>query len=246
VLTIGLQGATGRTGKLVLEVISEFSDVKLTHLSKRTPNGLKHYDIHGVELDAGDNPDVWIDFSTPEASIELIHSIVDVKSSSGVIIATTGHSAEQLEFIRRAAAKIPILMAPNTSLGIFALKELAALACTILSSDDWQIHVEEAHHKFKKDAPSGTAKLLVSAAKDGRASVDRPLETVPTSSIRGGDIVGEHTVYLISNGERIELTHRATDRRIFARGSIELAKVLSRQPAGIYGLTREFFLGNSF
>ena len=156
------------------------------------------------------------------------------------------HRAQQIE---AAAQHIPVLVAPNTSIGVALLAQAVALAAAALGSA-YDVEISEAHHRMKRDAPSGTALALgeVVAAARGRAlaevavfdrhGADAPREhgSIGFAVVRAGDIVGEHTVTFAAAGERIEMTHRATDRLIFARGALRAAAWLIGRPPGLYGM----------
>ena len=241
----GVQGVTGKTGRFLPTVIEEFPDFTISAIRSRQESGKAF-----IEKFRTQKIDCWIDFSTPESALSLCEDACVL--GTPVLIATTGLSSDQHHRLHECAKKIPILIAPNTSLGVFVLRELTILAESFLHDAAWDIEVLEAHHNKKKDAPSGTANLLIDSLQKGRpelgSTFDRSKENSERASselgvsvIRGGDIVGEHTVYFIGNGERIELTHRAWDRRIFARGALRLAKMLVGKSPGIYQLNRAFF-----
>ena len=170
--------------------------------------------------------DCVIDFSTPINSVQVV-SVADSRNKP-ILIGTTGLEGALLERVKGHSGKIPICVAPNTSLGIFVLKKLARQTAELLGAD-FDIHVSETHHSQKKDAPSGTAKLLESSLLEVKKGVT-------TSSIRGGDIIGEHTVHFFGQGEKLELTHKATNRSLFARGAVFIAQKLAEMPPGFYGI----------
>jgi 4-hydroxy-tetrahydrodipicolinate reductase len=190
---------------------------------------------------------VAIDFSLPEATRANLESCV--ASGCPLVIGTTGHSSDVREAIAAAAQRIPIVMAPNMSLGVNLLLRLVELAAQKLD-DTYDIEVFEAHHRNKKDAPSGTALALGNAAARGRgvalqdvsehdrhgANAPRRKGAIGFSVFRGGDVVGDHTVTFAGLGERIELTHRASDRLAFARGAVEAARWVSDKKPGLYSM----------
>jgi 4-hydroxy-tetrahydrodipicolinate reductase len=177
-------------------------------------------------------------------------AVIDVSSASGaaasiavakaargaLLVGTTGLPADARAALERAAAEIPVLLAPNTSLGVAALGRLVRDAAAMLGPG-YECSIVEAHHNQKKDAPSGTALRLAERAIEGGAAL-RPDQVV---SIRGGDVIGEHTVRFAGSGEYIELVHRATSRDLFARGALVAAAWLKGRPAGWY--TMEDVLG---
>jgi 4-hydroxy-tetrahydrodipicolinate reductase len=155
------------------------------------------------------------------------------------LIATTGQTEVQRTTIIGASAKVAVLIAPNTSVGVYVTTRMAELAAKLFG-DAVDIEIVEAHHRGKRDAPSGTAKAIANAISEAqnlravmRGTEPRQAKEVGLASIRGGDVVGEHTVYFLGQGERIELTHRATDRAIFARGAIRLAEKLAPLGPGL-------------
>ena len=191
--------------------------------------------------------DVVIDFTSPTASVE--HAVMAAKHGKALVIGTTGLSPAQLDQIAMSAKNAPILVSANTSLGVNVLASLVQKAATLLGSD-YAIEILETHHSNKVDAPSGTALALGRAAAEGR-NIDlkdhavyarqghtgkRKQDDIGFATLRGGDVVGEHTVFFYGTGERLELSHRATDRVLFAKGSIHVARWLAKQPPGLYGM----------
>lgn len=190
--------------------------------------------------------DVLVDFSTPDA----LGSSLDRAVSAGIpmLIGTTGLQSEHHVAIQQAAKSIPVIQAPNTSLGINLLSDLVEQAAARLGPD-WDIEILEMHHRHKVDAPSGTALMLGQSAAKGRGSTlqelsrfDRISEhphareagTIGYASLRGGSVAGEHVVIFAGEGERLELGHRAESRMIFARGALAAARFLVGKPAGLY------------
>jgi 4-hydroxy-tetrahydrodipicolinate reductase len=189
--------------------------------------------------------DVAIDFSTPAATRQALEQCVE--KSVGLVIGTTGLDESDHQRIDEAAKTIPILQAPNMSLGVNLLFALSARAASILG-DDYDIEIVEAHHRFKQDAPSGTALGIAEAIcgatdrdmnKDlvhGRSGTDAKREPgqIGMHALRIGDVVGEHTAVFAALGERVELKHVATDRDIFVRGALKAAAWLSGKSPGRY------------
>ena len=234
--SIGIIGSAGRMGQAI---------------AAATPAaGLS---IAGT-IDVGGDPialakmcDVLIDFSSPKA---LIHNIgAAVAAGTPILIGTTGLEEDHHQTINDAARHVAVLQTGNTSLGVTLLARLVRDAAARLGPD-WDIEVLEMHHRHKVDAPSGTAQLLAAAAASGRGI---PLETnsergrdritgarkpgaIGFASLRGGSAPGDHTVFLATDNERIELTHRAESRTIFATGAIKAAIWLVGQPAGRYAM----------
>jgi len=198
-------------------------------------------DIEAVAKDV----DVFIDFSTPEASLELAKVAAETKTP--LVVGTTGFTPSQLEELNKITKDIPFLLAPNMSLGVNLLSSLVKQAAKSLPSE-FQIEIVESHHAKKEDAPSGTALFLGAAAAEGRGVNfeskkrfsrdgqigERAPDEIGIQSLRGGDVVGDHTVFFYGPGERIEITHKATNRDIFASGSIKAATWLAAQQPGSY------------
>ena len=171
------------------------------------------------------NCDVAIDFSHAGAIDEI--SSAALQHRKALVIGTTGHSPDQRQLIEKTAGSLPIVFASNFSVGVNALFALTRRAAEILGSE-FAPQIVETHHKMKKDAPSGTAKTLGEILKQARET--------PIESIREGDVVGEHTVSFVGPGERLELTHRAGSREIFARGALRAAQWIVGKPAGLYSM----------
>ena len=190
--------------------------------------------------------EIVIDFSQPHATRSNL--TVCRAARKPLLIGTTGYPAELTSLFDAAAADIPLLIAPNTSIGVTLLLELTRMAAKALPTD-FDIEIVEAHHRMKKDAPSGTALALGKAAADGRGVQDADALTnrsgerrqgdIGYAVIRGGDIVGDHTVLFAGTGEQVTLGHRATDRAIFARGAARAAFWLAHQSPGRYNM-RDF------
>lgn len=188
-----------------------------------------------------------IDFSAPGASLEVIEKAA--ARNIPVVIGTTGFTEESEQMIHDAATKVPILLSPNMSIGVNLLFRLTELASKALGNE-YDIEILESHHRFKKDAPSGTAKRLLEIVKknvpeleqakeiSGRDGIidERSDNEIGVFAMRGGDIVGEHTVYYIGMEERIELTHRASKRETFARGAVLGISFLIGKKPGLYNM----------
>jgi len=191
--------------------------------------------------------DVLIEFSSPEAT--LTHLQVVAGAGKAQVVGTTGFSQAQFAELARLAGTCPVLWAANMSLGVNLLLGLVERVAATLG-DDWDIEILEMHHRSKVDAPSGTALALGRAAAAGReVQLDevavrsrdgitgaRQPGTIGFATLRGGDVVGEHVVLFTGDAERIELGHRATDRRIFAHGAVRAARWLAGRPPGLYGM----------
>ena len=233
---IGIIGSKGRMGQALVAAIAEAGHA------------------HAGGADQGDDvaalvgaSDVLVDFSSPKALQATLDACV--AANKPIVIGTTGLEDAHHAAIDAAATKIPVLQTGNTSLGVNMLAALVEQAAGRLG-DDWDIEIVEMHHRHKVDAPSGTAKLLGEAAARGRG-IDlaaksesgrdgitgaRAKGAIGFAALRGGSVAGDHTVILASDEERIELTHRAENRMIFARGAVKAAGWLVGQSAGRYGM----------
>jgi 4-hydroxy-tetrahydrodipicolinate reductase len=259
-LRAGICGAGGRMGKMVMNVLLERGHrIGAAFEAESAPDIGKDAGtvIYKQNLNVTINPinkndivnvDGFIDFSTPKSLLKLLGIIKDVKKP--LVIGTTGFTDKEIKRISDASKYIPLLFSPNMSVGVNLLFRLTEIASELLGKD-YDIDVFEAHHRFKVDAPSGTAKRLLEIIKDKapalkKASLmyDRTKKSSKRSSkeigvqvLRGGDIVGDHTVYFAGIGERIELTHRASSREIFAKGAVVgLEYLISRKP-GLYDMS---------
>jgi 4-hydroxy-tetrahydrodipicolinate reductase len=214
-----LIGAAGRMGKTIVDLASRESNIEI----------VAQCDLGDAIGPAMKNCDVAIDFSHPDAIEEICRAASQDRQS--LIIGTTGHSPAQRELIEKAAQSVPIVFASNFSIGVNALFALTHNAAEILSNE-FDLEIIETHHRMKKDAPSGTAKTLADILKKAR-KIDNE---IATRSIREGDVVGEHTVAFAGPGERLELTHRASSREIFARGALRAAQWIVDKPPGLYSM----------
>jgi 4-hydroxy-tetrahydrodipicolinate reductase len=187
--------------------------------------------------------DVLVDFSAPAVTEAL--APIAAQGGIAIVSGTTGLSEAGRRALEQAATRVAVLWEPNMSLGVFVLSRLVTQAVAALP--EWDIEVVEAHHRLKVDAPSGTALRLAETAQRARAGTrlvhgrqgtpgPRTNDEIGTHALRGGDVLGDHTVHLLGGGERIELTHRATNRDVFAHGAIRAARWIHGKPAGRYGL----------
>lgn len=203
----------------------------------------------GDDFEAGAKAgDVIIDFSSHRITGDIIR--LAAANNKPLVIGTTGHADDAKKALLAEAAKIPCVWSGNYSVGVSLLFALTRRAASVLGSD-YDAEVVEMHHRFKKDAPSGTAarlleiileerKLTAAALRHGREGItgERAPTEVGVHSLRGGDVVGDHTVMFAALGERIELTHKASDRAIFARGAIRAAAWVAGQNPGVYDMQR--------
>ncbi len=253
----GIGGRVGRAiGRIALErnhtISAAFENETSPFIGQDAGTLIGHKPIEVIISAPGrealSETDGIIDFSSPAASISIAAMARELHLP--LVIGTTGFSAEERSRITEASRDIPLIVSPNMSLGVNLLFKLTGLAAQILG-DEFDVEIFEAHHKFKKDAPSGTAKRLVEVIKSAAPSLSQAPEVFDRSGItgerskneigvqvlRGGDIVGEHTVFFIGEGERIELTHRATSRDTFALGAVIALEFLANRPAGLYTMS---------
>lgn len=257
-----INGAAGRMGRRLVALASEDAELKVVAALERSA----HPDLgKDAGFLAGTGPlgvpltdtlsasaDVLIDFSSPDSTRQRLAECL--ARHVGMVIGTTGLTEQVQEDIRHASSTIPILYSPNMSVGVNLLFQLVGQVARVLGKA-YDIEIVEAHHRFKKDAPSGTARRLAElvaeslslnldqAACYGRQGItgERPAQQIGIHAIRGGDIVGEHTVSFIALGERVELRHVAQSRDTFVRGALRAAKFLAGKPPGLY--TMEHALG---
>ena len=236
-LKIGIYGSNGRMGKMIQECLKEYENVKIAALFDKNSSNLENF---------FKSSDVVIDFSMSEGTKALLEFAK--KNPKPLCIGTTGLSKDELNLMKEISKNMPILYATNMSLGVAVLNKLAFLASKALSEFDAEIL--EMHHRYKKDAPSGTALTLaknVAIARNldldkvrvsGRDGIigQRSKDEIAVMSLRGGDIVGRHTAGFYGNGEFIELNHTATSRATFANGAIKAAIWLSSQKNGLYDI----------
>lgn len=258
-IKIAIAGSSGRMGKVLLESVAQSDDLVLhaalehggsTHLGKDAGEligaacGVK---ISADVAQALQGADVLIDFTRPEGTLH--HLEICRKLGVHMVIGTTGFSPQQKAQLGAAAQDIGIVFAPNMSVGVNLLFKLLETASRVLSHG-YDIEIIEAHHRHKVDAPSGTAlglgevvartlgRDLAQCAVYGREGVtgERDPSTIGFATVRGGDIVGDHTVLYAGIGERIEITHKASSRATFALGALRAARFLKANPAGMYDM----------
>ena len=259
-IRIAIVGVSGRMGTVLCKAAEQANETTLAAAISR-PNSLSigkdAGELSGIgtlgikvvdDLSAViDDFDVLIDFTRPDASMVFIEQCR--KASKQIVIGTTGYSDAQKLVIAKTAKEIPIVLAPNMSVGVNLALNLLALAAKVMG-DYTDIEIIEAHHRHKVDAPSGTALRMGEVIADalgrdlkdcaiyGREGItgERDRKTIGFSTIRAGDIVGDHTVMFADEGERLEITHKATSRMTFANGAIRAAIWLKDQPNGLYDM----------
>jgi 4-hydroxy-tetrahydrodipicolinate reductase len=201
-------------GQAIARLVGEFDDLEL----------VAAWDVGGNAVAGAEKADVIVDFSAPAGTV--VASRIAAAKKVALVIGTTGLAPADRLVVEEAAWRVPVVLAPNMSVGANVWYRLAAEAARLLG-DSYQPAIVEAHHRHKKDAPSGTALRLAE-------SLGVPREAV--GAVRGGDVVGDHTAYFFGDGERIEIVHRATSRDAFARGALRAARwVIGRRP-GLYDM----------
>ena len=252
-------GSSGRMGRTLIEAVLNAEDAELSaalDLPGSPSIGKDAGELIGApcgvkvssDLDeALAKSDCLIDFSRPEGT--LVHLAACVRHKVSLVIGTTGFTAEQKAQIETASKSISIVFAPNMAVGVNAVFKLLDVAARILN-EGYDIEVIEAHHRHKVDAPSGTALRMgeIVASAVGRSldecavygreghTGERPATQIGFATVRGGDIVGDHTVMFAADGERVEITHKASSRMSFARGAVRAAQWLPTQKAGLYDM----------
>jgi 4-hydroxy-tetrahydrodipicolinate reductase len=259
-IKIGVVGCGGRMGRMLVSEIMATEGCSVAGGSEAPGSGYVNQDIGElagvgrIGVPIGENvekliqvSDVVLEFTSPEATAE--HAETAARLGTAIVIGTTGLTAAHGERVREAARNIPIVWAANMSLGVNILLSVVEEVARRLGPD-WDIEVLEMHHRSKVDAPSGTALALGEAAARGRGvalgevaqrvrdGITGPRRSgdIGFATLRGGDVAGEHQVIFAGASERLELTHRATTRAIFAKGAVRAARWVVGRPPGLYGL----------
>lgn len=261
-LNILVTGAAGKMGKMVIKAVHDDPSSSLAAATEYAGSPFIGQDAGSL---AGVGPlnifiednirksiqkcDCVIDFSSTEAFSTNLEAAVG--ADKAIVIGTTGLDEKKIALVREAGRKIPVIWAPNFSVGVSLIAKLARLAAEVLG-DGFDVEIVETHHRLKKDSPSGTAIKLLEAVKDvrkndkavyGREGMvgERPSDQIGVFAVRGGDVVGDHTVHFFGIGERVEITHKATSRETFVKGALRAAKFITASGKGVY--TMEDVLG---
>ncbi len=245
-----LGGCNGRMGHVVRQIVSEDEKVEIV-AGIDIAKGDADFPVFAKATDCDVAGHVVIDFSSPAALEGLLEYIV--KTGTAAVLCATGYSEEQLESIREASKKVAILRSANMSLGINVVAKLVKEAAKILACEGYDIDIVERHHRHKADAPSGTALILADAANEAIEEtvgkkydycydrtdrrMERPVDEIGISSVRGGSIVGDHEVIYAGLDEVIEIRHSAYSKAVFAKGAVRAAKFLAGRPAGMYDMS---------
>jgi len=256
-MNIGICGAGGRMGNAILRIMierghklhaafdAEGSPLINKNCRELVNSPLADCVITTINMDSLKGIDGVIDFSAPPASMKLIKMLSQMKKP--MVTGTTGFSEKDIDEIRSYSELMPVIQSPNMSLGVNLLFKLTEIASMALSTD-YDVEIFEAHHRFKKDAPSGTARRLLEIVKEnmeglsgaadinGRQGItgERTRNEIGMHAMRGGNIIGEHTVFYTGPDDRLELTHRAASRDVFARGAVSAMEYLNNRAPGFY------------
>ncbi len=243
-MNILLNGANGRMGKEIINLLSQEENIKIVCGFDRNENECEKFPIYNNIEDIKEKIDVIIDFSVPEATFEILKYAT--KNKTPIVIATTGFNEEELKRIESISKEIPIFKSSNMSLEINLMTNLVQKIAKILRESD--IEIIETHHNKKIDSPSGTAILLADAINEvfnGEKEYNfdrmskrekRDKKEIGFSSIRGGNIVGEHTVKFFGDNEVLEIKHTSYSRQVFAEGALNAAKFVVMQKNGMYDM----------
>lgn len=258
-LNIAIAGSSGRMGRALLEAVAQAPDMRLAAALERKGSpfvGRDAGELFGAPCGVSISEDTaialagchaLIDFTRPEATLDHLKACREL--GINIVIGTTGFSAEQKELIADAGRDIGVVFAPNMSVGVNLSLKLLDMAARVLN-EGYDIEIVEAHHRHKVDAPSGTAlrmgevvanalgRNLAECAVYGREGVtgERSPSTIGFATVRGGDIVGDHTVLFAGTGERIEITHKASSRATFALGALRAARFLAQRGKGLFDM----------
>lgn len=254
-MKIGIVGCGGRMGQMLVQAVLDNDGCTLIGGTERAGSEWVGRDltpaapspIHADPAVLFGAADVVIDFTAPAATVA--HAALAAASKTALVVGTTGLTAEDEAKLAEAATRVPVVYAPNFSVGVTLLMALTERAAAILG-EEYDIEILEMHHRKKVDAPSGTALGLGRAAARGRdVALDsvwcktrdghtgaRPRGEIGFATLRGGDVVGDHTVMFATEGERVELTHKASSRAIFAKGAVRAARWIEGRAPGLYSM----------
>lgn len=257
-MRIAVAGSSGRMGRMILAAAFAQPEVEVVAALDRSGSpelgrdcgeflGRRTGTLITEQIDRAGLADVLIDFTRPEAT--LAHLSVCADRGVGMVIGTTGFDAAGKAALAEAARRIPLVVAPNMSVGVQAMARLVELAAKLLA-EGYDLEILEMHHRDKVDAPSGTALQLGDIAARARGQVldqvavyaregqtgPRPPGSIGFATLRGGDVIGDHTVMFAGTGERIEITHRSTSRQSYAQGALRAARFLQGKAPGLYDM----------
>jgi 4-hydroxy-tetrahydrodipicolinate reductase len=228
---LGIAGVCGKMGRRIYELASFDRDFEVTLGLEKKGTPMIGRELGKIKVSSSPDGiflvDVFVDFTTPEATEANIDYVARYKKA--YVLGTTGLNDAQLKKVEDISKVIPVVFSPNMSVGVNVLFTMLPEIAKRLGPD-YSIEIVEAHHKAKKDAPSGTAK------KFAQILADATRKEIPTHAIRLGDIVGDHTIIFCGNSERIEIKHQAHSRDLFALGALKAAKWIMGKPAGLYSM----------
>ncbi|HIP93460.1 MAG TPA: 4-hydroxy-tetrahydrodipicolinate reductase [Desulfurobacteriaceae bacterium] len=240
-------GILGRMGKTIYELSKNFKDLKVVAGVDKKETSFEDTKVYTSLEDIQEDFDVIIDFSLPEGT-EKVLKYLEKNPSKKAVIGTTSLSKEIIEKIKKISQKTAICYSPNMSLGVNLLFKLVEIAANLLKNKGFDIEILEIHHRFKKDAPSGTAMKLYEiinsiydnslkriSCRDGLIG-ERKENEVGVMALRGGNVAGEHTIYFFGEDERLELTHKANSRKPFAKGALFAAKFIKEKDKGLFNM----------
>lgn len=247
-MRIAINGARGRMGRMLLEAAASEPDIDVGVLLESAGHPDAGHEVGSPwgplvlhsDPAAADEVDVGLDFSQPSGAVPFARALA--VRGIPVVVGTTGLSAPELAALNEAASGAPILVASNTSLGVHCLHELSRLARAMLGPG-YDVEIVEIHHRHKRDAPSGTAMSLAEGLSGGALEIvtgregpcgPRSPAEVGVLAVRGGEVIGDHTVHFLGAHDRIEITHRASSRLVLAQGALALARRLVGRAPGIY------------
>jgi len=261
-LKVAVAGGTGRMGKHLIQIIAQTPQIQLSAVTARAESSLIGADAGevagvgkiGVVIIPADRLaqqefDLLIDFTQPE--LTMSHLPVCLAKGAALVVGTTGLTAAEVTQLKDAATQVPVVLGANMSVGVNVAYKLLEMAARAMKGD-YDVEIVEAHHRYKKDAPSGTALAMGEVvAKELELSLDehavygregftgeRPDAEIGFATVRGGDVVGDHTVMFLGDGDRLEITHKASSRMTFAKGAIRAALWLQGKPAGWYSMAQ--------
>lgn len=251
-IKVGIAGAAGKMGATIATLCAQDKEFKIALLTENSGHISIGTEKYGCKItdnlkDNIENIDVFIDFTTPTATLSSLLILKQAKKP--VVIGTTGFNENELNEIKKISLEIPVVLSSNYSIGVNVIQNLLKEAIKVIK-DDYDIDIVESHHRMKKDAPSGTAitfaKIIMEEKKldfeknviytrTGRNN-DRPRDQIGIFAVRGGGVIGEHTIIMASMGDKIEIKHTAFSRETFAAGAIKAAKFIINKKPGLYSM----------
>jgi 4-hydroxy-tetrahydrodipicolinate reductase len=230
-IKLGISGVCGKMGRRIYELASYDKDFEIALALEKKGTPVIGKELGKIKVSSSPDGlflvDVFIDFTTPEGTEANLDYVARYKKAA--VIGTTGLSETQIQKIEEVSKIVPIVFSPNMAIGVNVLFAMLPEIAKRLGPD-YNIEIVEAHHKAKKDAPSGTAK------KFAQILADTTRKEIPTHAVRLGDIIGDHTIIFCGNSERIEIKHQAHSRDLFALGALKAAKWVMGKPAGLYSM----------